>query len=229
MIRKGPSMIECIIENSINLDDPFYVPEIMTPLSDRRKEKILRYKQPEDRKRSLRAGIMIHENLLRHGKNPEDITISKNGRPSIEGLDFNISHSGKYVIMAISDTEVGCDIEHIRDRNVTPAKKCFSENELSWMNESDEPTLSFYRIWTARESYIKLTGEGILLEFDRYEISFDDEKCRDIPINLTAKFLGSAHIIRDKKTQEYIIYQWLYDEEYVVSVCIAGVESAETR
>ncbi len=213
-------MIECIIGNCIDLDDPFFNREIMSRLSDARKEKILKLKQPEDRKRSLRAGLMIHENLLRYGKNLEDIVISNNGRPSIEGIDFNISHSGKYVIMAISDSGVGCDIEHIRDRNVTPAKKCFSDNELSWMNESEDATLSFYRIWTARESYIKLTGEGILLEFDRYEISFDDEMCKDVPVNLTGSFLGSARVIRDNKTQEYIIYQWLYDEEYVVSVCM---------
>ena len=34
--------------------------------------------------------------------------------PDIKNFDFNISHSGQYVVLAISDKPVGIDIERIK-------------------------------------------------------------------------------------------------------------------
>lgn len=221
-------MIECYIKGCMDLDDPFYVPEILSGLSEDRRNRIMKYKMPNDRKRGLQAGIMIRDILKVHGRSQDEIIVSDNGRPIIEGLDFNISHSGKYVMMVISDDKVGCDIERIKGRNYSVAKRYFSEGEKNYLDESTDKDLSFYRIWTARESYIKYTGEGILLDFTKYEVNIldDIEDYEDIlPSNICdGEYLGLVSINREDSLQNVIIKQWLYDNKYVASVCVSKKE-----
>ena len=42
---------------------------------------------------------------------------NENGKPIVEGICFNLSHSGDYVICAVSERPVGCDIEQIKEEN----------------------------------------------------------------------------------------------------------------
>lgn len=83
----------------------------------------------------------------------EDIKINKNGKPFIDkNIYFNISHSKDLVAIAISDSEVGVDIEYL-----TRFKKYFDPLE-----------------WVKRESIIKLNGDYITLDkmrnldYDKY-------------------------------------------------------------
>lgn len=213
-------MIECYIRRCMDQDDPFYLPEIMSGLSDTRKNKIMKYKLPDDRKRSLVAGLMMRDVLNAHGMNSDNIKITENGRPVIDGIDFNVSHSGEYVFMVISDSKVGCDIERIKERNYSVARRYFSDGEKKWMKETGNTDLSFYRIWTARESYIKLTGEGILLDFAKYETYPIEDKDESVQDQICkGEYLGSFSISREGQMQNVVIKQWLYDKEYVISIC----------
>ncbi len=214
-------MIECHIKGCMNLDDPFYNSEILSELTDERKDKILKLKNEPDRKRSLMAGLMIRDNLKTYGINQEDIKVTDNGRPYVSGIDFNVSHSGDYVVMALSDGKVGCDIEQVKDRNCSAVNRCFKPSEIKWIEESEDKILAFYRIWTARESYIKLTGEGILLDFKSYEVKIKDSlslpKVEGDITNATP--LGVAEVYREGKKVDCVIAQWLFAENYVISVC----------
>ena len=214
-------MVKCHIKNCDGLKDPIESPETMSDLSDIRRASIMKYKMVADRKRSLAAGLLIRDFLSEYGKSWKDIDISDKGRPMIEGMDFNISHSGSYAIIAISEKKIGCDIEHIKGRNYCVAKRYFSETETAWMEDADSKDEAFYRIWTARESYSKSTGEGILLEFDRYEIRPDSGRTEpEDVLDKEADYLGSCEVIRDGKLQECIIFQWLYYKEYIISICV---------
>ena len=220
-------MIECYINDCTTLEDPLVDRTLMAGLAGRRCDAIMKYKMPADRKRGLMAGIMIREHLGEHGIDVGDVRVTENGRPYVDGIDFNVSHSGDYVIMALSDDSVGCDIEHMRDRPVTVATKYFSDTEKAWMQKQPDERLAFYRIWTARESYIKLTGEGILLEFDRYEVRACEQ-----PVDMTgysgniigATPLSALEVYRDEDKVDYMIDQWLYDNDYVISVCRSAKE-----
>lgn len=214
-------MVKCHIKNCDGLKDPIKSPEIMSDLSDTRRASIMKYKMVADRKRSLAAGLLIRDFLLEYDRSWKDIDISDKGRPMIEGIDFNVSHSGSYAIIAISEKKIGCDIEHIKGRDYHVAKRYFSETETAWMEEAESKDEAFYRIWTARESYSKSTGEGILLEFDRYEIRPDSGRTEpEDVLDKEADYLGSCEVIRDGKLQECIIFQWLYDKEYIISICV---------
>ena len=92
----------------------------------------------------------------------------RNGKPYFKDypIQFNLSHSGEYVLCGVSDQEIGVDIQEIRNANkVSLAKRFFSEGECMALErcESDkERSQMFFRMWTRKEAYGKLTGEGIV-------------------------------------------------------------------
>ena len=78
---------------------------------------------------------------------------------------FNISHSGDLVICAVSDFEIGIDIQEKSRMNTDRiAKKIMSPAEHKKYLESSERQDFFYRVWVMKESYVKWTGDGITRE-----------------------------------------------------------------
>lgn len=97
--------------------------------------------------------------------------------PAFPGFHYNISHSGSYVVCAVCDQPVGIDLQQIPDqaeRAVKIAKRFFSPQEqealqeLRGRNETGALCRLFCRYWTARESYIKLTGRGLSEPFENF-------------------------------------------------------------
>lgn len=99
--------------------------------------------------------------------NDVDLIYGKHGKPYLKNYSdvyFNISHSGKYVMCAAGDVEMGVDIqEHVNDRRHI-AKRFFPENEYKKIENICEPRKAdklFFDMWSVKESYVKATGEGI--------------------------------------------------------------------
>ena len=92
----------------------------------------------------------------------------ENGKPYLREypLFFNLSHSGKYVACAVSDSEIGADIQKCTDANATRiAERFFSEEEnraLRTCNTEEERRRLFFRLWVRKEAYGKLLGKGIV-------------------------------------------------------------------
>ena len=93
--------------------------EVVKTLDDARAEKINRLRVTADKLRSAGAGILI--NFIKEKYNiAGDVKVDKFGKPYFEDTDihFNISHSGCYVIAAVSDEDIGIDIQKIKsDKN----------------------------------------------------------------------------------------------------------------
>lgn len=102
--------------------------------------------------------------LKKNGFADVKIVTSEHGKPYAEGgeLFFSLSHSGGYAAVALSDSEIGIDIEVPKQRSderlVRLAKQFFSDEEYGRVIEN--PQKNFYRIWTAKESRAKFSGEG---------------------------------------------------------------------
>lgn len=92
---------------------------------------------------------------------------SENRKPYFRDIpwQFNLSHSREYVLCVFSKQEVGVDIQQKRNGyQERILQRFFTEEELeTWQNfpTREEKDAYFYRIWTAKEAYGKLTGEGI--------------------------------------------------------------------
>ncbi len=149
----------------------------MEGLWEERKQKILRYKLAESRKQSLGAGLLLKWALQRHGIAAEKLSYGPNGKPEAVGVFFNLSHSGQWAICAIGDGSVGCDVEEIAPVLEGIAERFFTKNEVEYLNrfDGDQRLEEFFRLWTLKESYMKMTGEGMSLKLDRFEFSMGEQ------------------------------------------------------
>lgn len=136
------------------------------------KKKVMKYLQANDRKRCLGAGILLARILPLYGEDPEKIICGPEGKPRAENVHFNLSHSGNLVICAVGEEAVGCDIEKIGEEIQGVAKRFFHRNEAEYLQkfQGQERNEMFFRLWTWKESYIKMTGEGMRLPLQDFEI-----------------------------------------------------------
>ena len=79
-----------------------------------------------------------------------------------------VTESGVYKVGLTDDLpcEIGLDVERIdRDRGEARlsaiAMRYFTEEETRLVEKSNDKHKEFYRIWTAKESLVKCTGEGL--------------------------------------------------------------------
>lgn len=155
---------------------------------------------------SHRCGIALLKKAFSHiGKeiSENDILMSEKGKPYIDGskIFFNISHCDGLAVCVLSDKPVGVDCESVRKASTAVMKKCFGKNEADYINNCENRNNAFTRIWTLKESYVKMTGDGVS--------STLTDKCFDIDEGRVLFESGA----------EFIHYDFLLDEEqYFISV-----------
>ena len=63
-------------------------------------------------------------------------------------------------ILAVSDEEIGIDIEMNRSVNEGIVSRCFTEDEAEFAKQGEE---NYLRIWTGKEAVLKFLGTGFSL------------------------------------------------------------------
>ena len=161
------------------------------------KEKALRYANEIDQIRSLLSSY------LKNQLSREELLKNENGKPYFaNGPYFNISHSGKYVLMAVSTAEIGVDIEEIKNRDMSSLVRIFNEAEAKMIKEHSD----FYYLWCAKESLIKCMGLTV-------------GKVREIPgLPLNG--------LKTYKGKDYQCKSFIYDK-HIVSITREGNEEYE--
>lgn len=171
--------------------------QLLSVLQPKRREQLFSLRFEADKKRCAAAGLLLWEHL--YHRHPECFTVSYNtsGKPSVSyrsdfdgnvlTLDasvsvlsdsapivpfFNLSHSGDLVMLAISDTPVGCDIERLHKTILSP--HVFHPQELAHLRslpQGDIQNREFLRLWTAKEAFLKAIGTGIDANAATYDLS----------------------------------------------------------
>ena len=85
--------------------------------------------------------------------------LTKFSKPIRDDKYFNISHSGKFVLLALADYPIGIDVEQIKDYKDEVAKFVCSETEYKKIKDNE----SFFRIWTSKEALAKADGRGLTI------------------------------------------------------------------
>ena len=100
---------------------------------------------------------------------------SSNGKPYFKDLDlfFNYSHSKKYIACAISQREVGIDVED-SDRTISDL---VANKYLDGVKEYKDRI----KAWVKKESFSKLKGNGLLMGLEK--INLDNIKEKNITID----------------------------------------------
>ncbi|MDT8717659.1 4'-phosphopantetheinyl transferase superfamily protein [Clostridium sp. 19966] len=188
------------------------IQEISKSFGIEKKNIIEKYKKKEDKIRALIGEIMLRCIICdKLQLMNEEVVLKKDefGKPYLQGyphFKFNISHSGKYVVCAISKQNVGIDIEEITEldyKNI--ADSFFTEKERKYIYEK-ESLLRFYEIWTLKESYIKAVGRGLSIPLNSFSI--------DIYAN---KYI--------KTIKQYVFKVIDINEKYKMALCSYGNDS----
>lgn len=177
--------------NINKMNDDVYCDELKK-LPRLRREEIERKKDLNDRKRSLAGEIIVKKYISRLYNIPEDeIIIAKgeHGKPYALNVPahFSVSHSGDFTVVAISNEPIGIDCEVIRDFSAIIAHKTFNTSERNYVagnsanRTKSEMEKAFYEIWTAKEAYLKYTGQGLSGGINA--LSFEGDYNRLKPIN----------------------------------------------
>ena len=111
----------------------------------------------------LAAGLLLRYALQKAGMDLMTVKIERNehGKPMMDGLFFNISHSGDYIAVATGDYPVGIDVETKSDQDLKITRRFYSEEEQRAVRTAADPQKEFRRLWTRKEAYVKCTGTGI--------------------------------------------------------------------
>ncbi|MBQ2469340.1 MAG: 4'-phosphopantetheinyl transferase superfamily protein, partial [Clostridia bacterium] len=77
-----------------------------------------------------------------------------------------INGSRRIALIPARPAEIGCDVEPYENRlgenaKRKVAKRYFSDKENDLIGTYDDFNRAFTRMWTAKESYVKCTGEGL--------------------------------------------------------------------
>ncbi len=104
-------------------------------------------------------------------------SVTESGKPyckSHKKIHFSLSHSKSILALAIDETPIGIDIEHIRQANENLIERVCAENEKKLIFSKENPDKAFTEIWTKKEAYLKALGTGIDRELKKVDTT--DEK-----------------------------------------------------
>jgi len=186
-------------------------------LPESRKNKVSKFRFDKDKKLSAGAYLLLTKLLQEENITQPTFKIGKYGKAYIsnyENIYFNLSHSNKLVACAISDKEVGMDVElHDSTIDLNIAKHYFYNSEYDNIMNSKNPAEEFFKYWVLKESYMKYTGLGFNLDLDSFEIILDDEiKLKDDNENIKFSLftlndykLGLASKYKVKEVKKYDI------------------------
>lgn len=176
-----------------------------------RKNKIDRLSQEKDKILCLGAGILEREVFLENGLGENPQIGYENGKPILLDFDnvfFNTSHSGEKVITTISNLNVGCDIEKIKSERKSISNRCYTKEEQDFVNkfEGRDRDISFFKIWTLKESFVKNLGAGLTIPFRSFSISLDD----------------GISIKQNIVDEQFKFISLTTDDDYQIAICLSN-------
>jgi len=135
-------------------------------MSDQRREKVSKIRYESGKVLHVAAFLLLRIALLEvYGINePVVFEYSDNGKPVLRDhphIHFNLSHCKYAVACAISDSEIGVDVQDIRSVSDTVAKRVLTAEEYAGFIATSTPDEYFCEIWAVKEAHLKQTGQGI--------------------------------------------------------------------
>lgn len=192
------------------------VPWAETPpaLSPLRLERAARCRVGAARERSLGAGAALDYCLSRHGLREREtpMRLGPWGKPEPAGggFHFNLSHSGPWALCVWSEGPVGADVERLREPSDALLRRVCAPGEAQGVRSARD----FLWLWTAKESYAKLLGRGLSLDFREIELARLDVEFRRYDLGeygATLCAAGGAFA----PALETVPLDWLREEGYL--------------
>ena len=166
-----------LLKNDRNISKPVFN-QLINILMEEDRQYVRMIKKLEQREIVCLSRILLQFILINHYNiEPNRIGVIKNkfGKPYLreyKNLFFNISHSGDMTVVAVSNNEVGVDIELIRAANIDSIIKRFHESEIKYIisHHGEDRIKAFFLVWTLKESYLKALGVGLTKELNSFSV-----------------------------------------------------------
>lgn len=144
-------------------------------------ESILRYKRWQDRQATLFGKMLLcralHANLGDAAMEKfQSLQVGQHGKPFIAGgPDFNISHSGEIVVLALAENAVlGIDIEKTHTVKFADFAQQLPEiANLDQKLDASHANAIFFDCWTRKEAVLKACGAGLLAPLEQVVLQED--------------------------------------------------------
>ena len=201
--------------------DPEEFNKAYAKMDPQRKEKIDRFRNDSDKYLSLGAGMLLKTVLSDAGLGDCGIEIAGSGKPMLVGRGnafFNLSHSGKYAVLALSDKAVGIDVEKNKSFKKSLIEYVYDAQEQAFVTKllegAEAPGATCTRdkdalytgLWTAKESVMKYFGIGLGMDPRKIHIEMNEEM----------KLLRATHVEAD--CSNLFIHRYELGD-YQISVC----------
>ena len=150
--------------------------QILVQLPENMRDRASKYKSKRSALNFFQGRQLLSQglNYLDVKANLSSMTYDVNGKPVLDGVEFNISHSHHIAVCAFSSNgPVGIDIEYPSDLHLPHLKHNFTKPEWDAIQTDMSYPDLFYKLWTRKESIIKATGHT-LADLHKIQInSFD--------------------------------------------------------
>lgn len=128
-------------------------------------------------------------------------------------LCFNISHTEKMVVMAVTlNRDIGVDVEYLPREGLTLELACkfFSEHEVKYLLNlpRNKQKTRFYDLWTLKEAYTKACGMGLSIPLNEFSYLISDSG------NISIDF----HDLREDDSKAWKFWQVHPNEEHKIAV-----------
>ena len=139
---------------------------LVSGLPEVERRRIARLHRWEDRQASAVGWQLLQRLAAERGGT---VRRGRNGRPGADPpLDVSLSHSGGWIAAAAGQAgRIGIDAETLREVTPALAARCLSAAELAWLDHvqpGGSRNARFLQLWTAKEAYLKATGDGLGLD-----------------------------------------------------------------
>ena len=149
-------MTTLYITDCTPLCDQSIIEQLLPRLDSVRQKKVRSLKVLEKQAQSAAAGLLL---LDLFGVDASYI-YTELGKPQLTDhrAHFSIAHSGQWVGVAVSDANIGVDIQTVSPIRPAVLRRAFSQDEQVYIGED---AVRFTKLWTRKEAYAKYTGEGV--------------------------------------------------------------------
>lgn len=220
------SLIKTYIINTSQYEDEAAFNTAVESVSPYRRQKTALLKNMKDKRRSLAAAIALNTALKEYGLEERvmEYDVGEQGKPYFRynpEIHFSLSHSGDYAICSIGAHEIGNDIELIKSGRERVAQRFFAKEELDWIYEARdlrEKDERIFRIWTMKESFLKVTGRGMSLPLKDFTVVAADDGSAGVCVDVRQNINDITYCIK-----EYAMPETLAEyDAYKISVCSEG-------
>jgi 4'-phosphopantetheinyl transferase len=201
------------------LIDPALLDVLRSLLSADEHERVHRFRMERDRELFRLSRALMRTVLASYIDCPTNevrFGVNDFGKPILQasGIHFNLTHSRGAVVLAVSNREVGVDVEeHQRQvEYLALAERFFAAPEWRYLQTlpADELPAAFFAIWTLKEAFVKGIGRGLSFPLDAF--------CFDLEGNRLLRFRPLADFV----SPDWHFHQFELSDHHCGAVAVQG-------